>query len=130
MMMVHKNDIIPGLSKFIDRTVLSQYPPNSIKRIVGAGAIALFLNKNTSIVDSIIQNPLFSNLDISTADGMIDIDTLRSVFKSEIAKVGYMRVHFPMLGDVDFTPDDIDALYESIRTINSSGPLPAQVALQ
>ena len=40
--MVHKTSIIPGLSQFLDNTVLSHYPPTSIKRIVAAGAIALY----------------------------------------------------------------------------------------
>lgn len=116
--MVHKSSIIPGLSNFIDRAVLSHYPPTSIKRIVAAGAIALYLKQNNNIVDTIINNPLFSGLGVSDKDGMIDIDILREVYKNEVVKAGYIRVHFPMLGDVDFTSDDIDILYESIVSIN------------
>lgn len=122
--MVHKTDIIPGLSNFIDSNVLAQYPPTSLKRIVAAGAIALYLKQNTSIVDSVINNPLFSGLGVATPDGMIDIDVLRDVYKNEIMKAGYLRIHFPMLGDVDFTPEDVDALYSAIMAIS---PPPASI---
>lgn len=123
--MVHKADIIPGLSKFIDVNVLSQYPPTSLKRIAAAGAIALYLKKNNNVIDSILNNPLFSSLHISTDDGMVDLDILRDIYKDEINKAGFMRIHFPMLGDVDFTPDDVDALYNAITSVSPPAPINA-----
>lgn len=121
--MVHKSNIIPGLSNFIDTAVLSQYPPTSLKRIAAAGALALYLKQNTSVVDTILNNPLFAGLGISTDDGMVDIDTLRDVYKDQIAKAGFLRIHFPMLGDVDFTSDDVDVLYKSIMSISPPSPI-------
>jgi hypothetical protein len=117
--MVHKTSIIPGLSKFIDTAVLSQYAPTSLKRIVASGAVALYLKQNTSIVDNVINNPLFEGLGVSTDDGMIDLDILKDVYKSEINKAGFLRIHFPILGNVDFTSDDVDTLYRCIMSINS-----------
>ena len=114
--MVHKTYIIPGLSEFIDTTVLSHYPPTSIKRIIAAGAISLYLNQNQTIVDTIVNNPMFNGLKVSTAEGMIDIETLRDIYKKEINKAGYLRIHFPLLGDVDFTSDDVDTLYRCIMS--------------
>ena len=122
--MVHKSDIIPGLSRFIDAHILAQYPPTSLKRIASAGAIALYLKRNTSIVDVIINNPLFSGLGVSNAEGMVDIDVLRDIYKNEITKAGYLRINFPILGDVDFIPDDVDALHKCIIEI-SPPPQPA-----
>jgi hypothetical protein len=118
--MVHKAYIIPGLSSFLDTTVLSHYPPTSMKRILAAGAISLYLNQNQKIVDTIINNPLFGGLGVSTNDGMIDLDTLRDVYKNEITKAGFLRIHFPILGDVDFTSDDVDTLYRCIMSLNPS----------
>jgi hypothetical protein len=126
--MVHKTDIIPGLSKFIDANVLAHYPPSSLKRIAAAGAIALYLKQNTAIVDTVINNPLFSGLGVSTHDGMIDLDLLRDVYKNEITKAGFLRIHFPMLGDVDFTPEDVDALYAAIMSISPPASMPSTTA--
>lgn len=120
--MVHKSYIIPGLSTFIDNSILSQYPPTSLKRIVAAGAIALYLKQNSTIVDNIINNQMFGTLGVSTPDGMIDIDTLRDVYKSEIVKAGFLRIHFPVLGDVDFTSEDIDTLYKCIMSMSPAIP--------
>jgi hypothetical protein len=124
--MVHKSYIIPGLSNFIDTSVLSHYPPTSIKRIISAGAISLYLNQNQKIVDTIISNPLFNGLGVSTNEGMIDLDTLKEVYKKEIQKAGFLRIHFPILGDVDFTSDDVDTLYRCIISMAPS-TVPAEV---
>jgi hypothetical protein len=117
--MVHKTSIIPGLSNFLDTAVLSHYAPTSLRRIAAAGAIAIYLNRNSQIVDTIITNPLFEGLGVSTPEGMIDLDIIRDVYKNEINKAGFLRIHFPILGDVDFTSDDIDTLYKCIISINS-----------
>jgi hypothetical protein len=118
--MVHKSSVIPGLSQFLDSTVLSQYPPTSMKRIVAAGALALFLKQNSNVVDTILNNPMVSGLGVTNSSGMINLDLLRETFKSEIAKAGFMRINFPMLGDVDFTTEDLDALYNAIVSIDKT----------
>jgi hypothetical protein len=120
--MVHKTSIIPGLTTFIDNNILAHYPPTSLKRIAAAGAIALYLNRNSDMVDKLLDNPLISNLGVSTSDGMIDIDLIRDVYKSEIAKAGFLRIHFPLIGDVDFTSDDVDALHRCIMNISAPNP--------
>ena len=118
--MVHKSNIIPGLSKFIDTTVLSHYPPTSLKRIAASGAIAIYLNQNSNLVDILLQNPMIKALNLVDDQGMIDIETLRDVYRNEINKVGFMRIHLPMLGDVDFTADDIDSLYKILQSIDAA----------
>lgn len=118
--MVHKSNIIPGLSRFIDEAILSQYPPTSMKRILAAGGISLYLKQNEGVVDTLISNPLISSLGVVTTDGMIDLETLRDVYRAEIAKAGFMRLSFPIIGDIDFTPEDVDTLYRYI--VNTSAP--------
>lgn len=117
--MVHKTYIIPGLSRFIDTTVLSQYAPTSLKRIIAAGAISIYLQQNAGLIDQVIANPMFAGLKITDENNMVNIELVRDVLKAEIKKAGYMRIKFPILGDVDFTADDIDVLYSSIMTISN-----------
>lgn len=118
--MVHKTYIIPGLSKFIDTSVLSQYPPTSLKRILAAGAISIYLQQNSGLIDLIISNPMFSGLRITDENGMVNIELVRDVLKSEINKAGYMRIKFPILGDVDFNANDMDTLYNSIMNLSNT----------
>lgn len=130
--MVHKSSIIPGLSQFLDTSVLSHYPPTSMKRILAAGAISIALQQGNSIVDNLLNNDMIKLLNVSTPDGMVNIDLLKTVLRNEIAKAGYMRINFPMLDNVDFTVDDIDTLYNIIMTIDNnqsaaSAHLPAPV---
>jgi hypothetical protein len=117
--MVHKNDVIPGLSRFIDTAVLSQYSPTSLKRIAAAAAIAIFLQQNNKLVDQISNHPMFNNLHLINSDGMFNIELVRDVLKNEIAKAGFLRVSFPLLGDVDFIPDDVDTLYRCITSVSA-----------
>lgn len=118
--MVHKTYILPGVSDFVDTAVLAQYPPTSIKRIVAAGAIALYLKQNQNIIDVILSNPIISALGVTRADGLVDLETVRDIYKAEITKAGFLRIHFPILGDVDFTADDVDTLYKCIMSHSPS----------
>jgi hypothetical protein len=90
-----------------------------MKRILAAGALSLYLQQNAGIVDLIINNPLFASLGVVTENSMVNIELIRDVLKSEINKVGYMRIKFPILGDIDFNVDDIDALYANIVAISN-----------
>jgi hypothetical protein len=118
--MVHKSSLIPGISKFIDESVLSHYPPTSMKRIIMAGAASLYLKQNQSLVDTVTSNPLFSSLGVIDKDGMIDIDVVRDTLKEEITKSGFVRVSLPFIGDIDFTADDVDTLYRILVDTNTS----------
>ena len=131
--MVHKSSVLPGLSKFIDESVLSHYPATSMKRILMAGAVSLYLKKNEGIVDTLTSNPLFSGIGVVRDNGMIDLEPLRDTLKSEINKVGFMRLTLPMVGDIDFTTEDVDSLYKYIieantqATTNYTTPTPTSV---
>ena len=118
--MVHKSNIIPGLSKFIDTNILSHYPPTSLKRIAAAGAIAIYLNQNMTLVDKILQHPMIEAMNLVNDQGMVNIETLRDVYKNEINKVGFLRMHLPLLGDVDFTSDDLDSLYRILQSLDAT----------
>jgi hypothetical protein len=122
--MVHKSSFIPGLSKFIDETILSHYPSNSMKRILMAGAVSLYLKQNENIVDTLASNPLFTGLGVVGTEGNINIESLRDALKSEIKKAGFMRLTIPFVGDIDFTPEDVDTLYKFISEADSSNSSP------
>ena len=113
--MVHKTSLIPGLSKFIDSSILAQYPSTSMKRIIGAGALSLYLNQSNGSIDNFL-----SALGLVSDDNMVKLESARDVLKNEITKAGFMRIHFPILGDVDFTSEDVDKLYQDILSIDAA----------
>ena len=130
--MVHKSSLIPGLSKFIDESVLAHYPPTSMKRIVMAGAVSLYIKKNEGIVDTLTSNPLFNGLGVIHDNGMVDLEPVKDILKSEIRKAGFMRLSIPVVGDVDFTTEDVDALYRYIieaNTQTTTSAIPAQTSM-
>jgi hypothetical protein len=117
--MVHKSSFIPGLSRFIDESVLSHYPATSMKRIMMAGAVSLYLKQNENMVDTLASNPLFTGLGVMGTDGNVNIESLRDALKGEIQKAGFMRLSIPFIGDIDFTPEDVDTLYKFIVEADS-----------
>ena len=128
-MMVHKSSIIPGLSKFIDESVLSHYPATSMKRILIAGAVSLYLKQSEGMVDTLTSNPLVVGLGVVHSDGKVDIDALRDALKGEIKKAGFMRLTLPVIGDIDFTTDDVDTLYRFITEADATKTAPYQQPL-
>jgi hypothetical protein len=115
--MVHSTSIIPGLSKFIDNIVLSQFSPTSPKRIIAAGGMALALKNMDSIMNSLLHNPMIKSLNVVGEGNMVDLDTLRNIYKEQISKAGVMRISFPIIGDIDFTASDVDELYNYIMMV-------------
>jgi hypothetical protein len=85
-----------------------------------AGAVSIYLKKNEGIVDTIMNNPLISGLGVVKNDGMVDIELLRDALKGEINKAGFMRLTLPIIGDIDFTPDDVDTLYKFVVEADST----------
>lgn len=122
--MVHKSSLIPAFSKFIDENILSHYPATSMKRILMAGGISLYMKQNEGIIDTIANNPLFAGLGVVTEDGLVDIDKLKDTLKCEINKAGFMRLSIPLIGDIDFTTEDVDTLYRNILQVNDSMSTP------
>jgi hypothetical protein len=103
-----------------------------MKRILMAGAVSLYLKKNEGIVDALTSNPLFSGIGVVHDNGMVELEPLRDTLKSEINKVGFMRLTLPMVGDIDFTTEDVDSLYKYIMEANTQAttyttPTPASV---
>ena len=128
--MIHKSSLLPGVSKFIDENILAHYPPTSMKRILMAGAISLYLKQNEGMIDSLTSNPLFTSLGVVKDSGMIDIETVRDTLRNEINKAGFMRLTLPIVGDVDFTTEDVDALYKFIVEANTTVPqIPSTTSL-
>ena len=123
--MVHKSSLIPGISKFIDENVLAHYSPTSMKRIVMAGAVSLYLKQGEGLVDALTSSSLVNGLGVVHDNGMLDLEPIRSTLKREIEKAGYMRLSIPMVGDIDFTTEDIDALYNAIVEANTQPAKPA-----
>lgn len=89
-----------------------------------AGAVSLYLKQNEAIVDTLTSNPLFTSLGVVKTDGYIDVELLRDALKGEINKAGFMRLSIPMIGDIDFTTDDVDTLYRFIIDADSTKPKP------
>jgi hypothetical protein len=128
--MVHKSSFIPGLSRFIDESILSHYPVTSMKRILMAGAVSIYLKQSDNMIDTLASNPLVTGLGVMGSDGNVNIEVLRDALKGEIKKAGFMRLNIPMIGDIDFTTEDVDTLYRFIVEADSSSSKSATSATQ
>jgi hypothetical protein len=91
-----------------------------MKRILMAGAVSLYLKQSDSLIDTLASSPLFTGLGVMSTNGNVNIELLRDALKGEIQKAGFMRLTVPMIGDIDFTTEDVDTLYKFIVEADSS----------
>ena len=110
--MVTYEQVITGLSKFIDSEIISQLTGNS-KILLGIGA-GVALKKGESIYNSLKNNSIIKMLDIIDEEGHIDIETLYAEAKKQVQKE-VIRLEIPMVGTLKLNDEDIEKLYGYIK---------------
>ena len=110
--MVTYEQVIDGISKFVDSEIISQLTGNS-KVLLGIGA-GVALKKGESIYKNLKNNSIIKMLDIIDEEGHIDIETLYQEVKKQAQKE-IIRLEIPMLGTLKLNDEDIEKLYGYIK---------------
>lgn len=109
--MVTYEQVINGLTKFIDNEIISQLSGNQ-KILLGIGA-GVALRKGENIYNGLKNNSMIKMLGIINED-KIDIETLYEEAKKQATKE-VIRVEIPMIGTLKLNEDDIEKLYGYIK---------------
>lgn len=105
-------DIIHGISKYINDEI---YPGmNDWQELFARVAVGRFLDNETALKETIVNNGFIKTFGIMDTEGMFEIDALMHDIKKEISKKGKMEFHIPMFGKLIFKPEDVDVLYKTI----------------
>ena len=110
--MVTYEQVINGLTKFIDSEIISQLTGNQ-KLLIGIGS-GIALKKGTSIYNNLKNNPTIKMLEIIDEKGHIDIETLYQEVRKQAEKE-VIRLEIPMVGTLRLNSEDIEKLYDYIR---------------
>ena len=109
--MVTYEQVINGLTKFIDNEIISQLSGNQ-KILLGIGA-GVALRKGENLYNGLKNNSMIKMLGIINED-KIDIETLYEEAKKQATKE-VIRVEIPMIGTLKLNEDDIEKLYGYIK---------------
>ena len=110
--MVTYEQVINGLTKFIDSEIISQLTGNQ-KLLIGIGS-GIALKKGASIYNNLKNNPTLKMLEIIDEKGHIDIETLYQEIKKQADKE-VIRLDIPMIGTLKLNSEDIENLYNYIK---------------
>lgn len=109
--MVHYNQIINGLTAYIDREIVSQLN-GSYKGWIAGVASGILATRAGEAMRTLSQNPLIQSMGL--ADGeMIDEDLLYQELRKQ-AQRSPMTINVPLLGAITFSLDDVDQLHRYI----------------
>lgn len=109
--MVTYEQVMNGLTKFIDAEIISQLSGNQ-KILLGIGS-GVALRKGENLYNGLKNNSMIKMLGIINEDG-IDIETLYEEAKKQTQKEA-IRVDIPMVGTLKLNGEDIEKLYSYIK---------------
>ena len=109
--MVNYEQVVNGLTKFIDNEIISQLSGNQ-KILLGIGT-GVALRKGENMYNALKNNSMIKMLGIITDEG-IDLETLYEEAKKQAMKE-VIRVDIPMVGTLKLNEEDIVKLYNYIK---------------
>ena len=99
-----------GIASYIDREIIA--------KIQGAKKwmVALAVPSILILIDDMVEKnkTVLIKSEYLTEDSMVDIDRVYSELRLIASKTGTVTEHFPVIGDVMFSINDIDCLYSCI----------------
>lgn len=118
-MLVTKEQLMTGLISYIDKDVMPLLPTQS-QWILGA-AVILLPNKANEIISTVSQNAVVQALGVTTPDGLIDSDNLLRALGKSAEKYGNVTMSVPLIGNLTFTPKDVENLRQTIEQVAING---------
>lgn len=112
-MKVTIDQIEAGISNYLDKEMLSQYPADGIEKLLIGAAISLVIRNKKKDIQQMLESDSGKNLGIMDDSKMVDLDLVKTVLKDRIPDTG---VHYEgkLVGGLTFRKDDVDKLYEYI----------------
>lgn len=100
-----------GAIKFIENEVTSQM--NGWQKLVAETAIGLYMSKIPEKIKALMSHPIAQDMGIMK-DGMIDVDAVYAEASKHFTTP--ITVPIPVLGNIQFTKEDLELLYTYLTT--------------
>ena len=111
-MKVSVSQVEHGLLRYIDEEFVQKM--DGLTKWIVMGAVELVTAKAEHIAETIINHPMVKAVELVDDNGMIDLDMLYESMMKAANKTGAVVEHFPLIGAVTFTHDDIEKLRKRI----------------
>lgn len=102
-----------GIASYLDTEFMPMLDEGSFKKVLVGAAISLAINKYTSLIPVLQENPFVKSLDVIDSEGNVDVDTLAAAIKENMPTTG-VEVEIPTLGKIRLKSADADKLVEHI----------------
>lgn len=104
--MISIDKVEAGISQYVDKELLSDFPDNSVEKIAIGVGIAIKIKRKLM--------PTLKMMDLINDKGMVDIDLVKEEFEKRIPKDGMVYENDSLNRKFTFYKEDVDKLYEYI----------------
>lgn len=104
--------VIDGISKYLDSEIYSGM--NEVQEFAARVFLGRFFSNHEALKQSLMNNEFLKLFNIIDEDGKVDVDTLATDIKREIARKDKITFSIPLFGKWMFKPSDVDVLVKTI----------------
>lgn len=104
--MISVDKVEAGISQYVDKELLSDFPDNSVEKIAIGVGIAIKIRRKLV--------PMLKTMDLIDDEGMVDVDLVKEEFEKRIPKDGMVYENSSLDRKFTFFKEDISKLYEYI----------------
>ena len=104
--------VLEGIVKYINQEI---YPGmNDWQEVLARIAVSRFVSNSESVKTALMENTFVKTFAIIDNDGNVDIDGLAKDLKKQIEEKGKLTIPLSIFGNLTFTAQDVDKLYQII----------------
>lgn len=105
--------VLDGIAKFIDKNIFTGM--NDWQELIARIFVGRIFDARESLKSAFVNNGFIRTFGIIDENGNIDVESLAKDIKKEIQRKEKITVSIPMFGQMTFTPQDVDNLYDMIK---------------
>jgi len=115
--MLTKNQIVNGLTKYVETEVISKIEDKALQIILAIGITAL--NRNHDLINAVLDNPFISYLVKKSEDDKYDLDELFDIIDDTLKTYGKLPVTIPAIKFISPTEKTLRFSTEDVNRLRS-----------
>lgn len=112
--MVSVDKVEKGIAAYLDAELMPKFNGGGLERVLVGTVASLVVKRIGTTIASYKDHGLVKMLGIMDDAGSVDIDTLTTEVKKNIAREGF-AIDLPVIGTLTFHSEDIDKLHKFIK---------------
>jgi hypothetical protein len=104
--------VLDGIIKYINQEILVNM--NDWQEVIARIAISRIIGNPEQLKQKLMENGYVVTLGIIDSEGNVDVEGLAKDLKAQVEAKGKVTIPLSVLGNVTFTSQDIDKLYQTV----------------